>query len=129
MRRINTHKDQLILPFGQKGEMAISHAYRQAGYENRLRIFWVLVTISIVSLVAYMYAINITARNITHRASLEREIADISTGLDALEFEFIELRNNVTLELAYEKGFKEEKSPLFVSRSKAASLSFNSVSR
>ena len=122
MRRINTHKDQLILPFGQRKEMVIS-------YENRLRVFWGLVTISIVSLLAYMYAINITARNIAHRASLEREITLISTGLDALEFEFIELRNNVTLELAYEKGFKEEKSPLFVSRSKAASLSFNSVSR
>ncbi|OHA91712.1 MAG: hypothetical protein A2832_01530 [Candidatus Zambryskibacteria bacterium RIFCSPHIGHO2_01_FULL_44_22b] len=122
MRRINTHKDQLILPFGQRKEMVIS-------YENRLRVFWGLVTISIVSLLAYMYAINITARNIAHRASLEREITLISTGLDALEFEFIELRNNVTLELAYEKGFKEERSPLFVSRSNRAFLSFNSVSR
>ena len=123
MRKLKFNQDQLSLPFDSIRRVGV------ISNENRLRVFWTLVTISMVSLLAYMYAINITARNIAHRASLEREVADISTGLDALEFEFIELRNNVTLELAYEKGFKEEKSPLFVSRSKAASLSFNSVSR
>lgn len=121
--RITRHENQLSLPFGQRRRgVAIS-------YERRQHLFVVLITVSIISILAYIYAINATARNIAERASLEREIAGISTSLDSLEFAYIELRNNVTIELAYAKGFKEEKSPLFVSRSRAASLSFNTANR
>jgi len=120
IRKINTHENQLHLPFSQVRSMAIS-------YDYRVRAFWALVTISMVALCAYIYAINATARNISHRASIEREMRDSSGELDSLEFAYIELRNNVTLELAYEKGFREEKTPLFVSRDKSSALTFNTV--
>lgn len=98
-------------------------------YDNRIRFFWVLVAISILSLFIYIYAINATARNIATRQGLERQIAKISTGLDSLEFAYIELKNNITIEIALQHGFREVSSPLYVSRARAASLTFNTLDR
>ena len=53
----------------------------------------------------------------------------MSAHFDSLEFAYIELRNNVTLELAYQRGFKEAKSPLYISRTRPQALSFNTSSR
>ncbi|KKT14688.1 MAG: hypothetical protein UW76_C0027G0004 [Parcubacteria group bacterium GW2011_GWF2_44_8b] len=50
-------------------------------------------------------------------------------GLDSLEFAFVELKNNITIELAQDYGFKEVKTPLYVSRARPTSLSFNTLSR
>ncbi|MBI1974381.1 MAG: hypothetical protein HYS51_00775 [Candidatus Zambryskibacteria bacterium] len=119
---MNISKDQLVLPFGQGRAMVIS-------YDYRARIFWVLMTVVLASLGVYMYAINATARHIALRQNMERQTAVISTSLDSLEFSYITLRNNVTIDTAYAEGFKEEKSPLFVTRNKAPSLSLNTVSR
>src|SRR3989338_599266 len=76
-------------------------------YDNRVRFFWTLVTISALSLFTYVYAINVTARNIAVRQDLEKQITNISASLDSLEFTYIDLKNNVTMELAYYYGFKE----------------------
>jgi hypothetical protein len=98
-------------------------------YDQRARLFWVLVTISIMSLAIYFYAIHATARHIAQRQGLERQMAQVSTGLDALEFAYIELKNNITIEVAYQYGFREVKNPLYVSRVRPASLSFNTLER
>lgn len=122
-RRTIFNYNQLALPFGERGERAIS-------YDNRVRFFWVLVAISILSLSLYIYAVNATARNIATRQNLEREVAKIATTLDSLEFAYIGLKNDVTIELAYSYGFQEVKSPLYVSRARgASSLSFNTLNR
>ena len=102
-------------------------ALASAGYDDRVHFFWVLVALSILSLCVYIYAINATTRNIAVRQDLERRVASISFNLDSLEFAYIELRNNVTIELAYQHGFREVKSPLYVSRAHRASLSFNTL--
>ena len=98
-------------------------------YHNRVRFFWVLVAISILSLCVYVYAINTIARNIASRQNLERQIVKTGAGLDSLEFAYIELKNSITLELALDYGFREVKSPLYVSRVRPTSLSFNTLSR
>ena len=122
MRRINIHKDQLALPFDTIRTGAIS-------YDYRVHFFWVMMTVSIVALCTYIYAINATARHVAERQALEKHISTISLKLDSLEFAYIELRNNVTLEMAYAQGFKEEKSPLFVSRDTRGSLTYNGTVR
>lgn len=87
------------------------------------------MAVSMLSLFIYIYAVNVTARNIVVRQDLERQMANISVNLNSLEFDYIELKNNVTIELAYDHGFREAKSPLYVSRTRPASLSFNTLSR
>ena len=98
-------------------------------YDQRVRLFWALVAISILSLFVYIYAVNAIARNIVVKQDLEKQIANISNNFNTLEFTYIELRNNVTMELAYQHGFQEVKSPLYVSRAHPQSLSFNTSNR
>ncbi|MDO8590188.1 MAG: hypothetical protein Q7R69_02855 [bacterium] len=105
------------------------HKTKTISYDHRARVFWILVAISILSLFAYIYAIHATARNIATRQNLERQMAKISANLGSLEFDYIELKNNVSLELAYQHGFREAKKPLYVSRTSVTSLSFNTLSR
>ncbi|MDP3763238.1 MAG: hypothetical protein Q8Q92_01095 [bacterium] len=100
-------------------------ALASAGYDHRVRFFWTLTAVSLFALCVYIYAINATARNIALRQDLERQVASVSANLDSLEFAYIELKNNVTIELAYERGFREARSPLYVSRTRQTALSFN----
>jgi len=98
-------------------------------YQDRVRFFWIMSAISILSLFVYIYAINVTTRNAALGQNLERQMGRAGAELDSLEFAYIKLKNNVTLELAYERGFKETKNPLYVSRRPNASLSFNTLNR
>ena len=121
-RRINIHESQLALPFGEGRVMAIS-------YESRTRFFWSLITLSAFSLLAYVYAINATAHHIAVREHLEEKVAHIESELGALEFAYIDLRNNVSIETARELGFKEVREPLYVSRKTDSALTLNTVTR
>lgn len=107
----------------------MNNKIRTISYDPRVYFFWTLVTISVLSLFIYIYAINTTARNIALSQDLERQMANISVNFNSLEFAYIELRNNVTLELAYQHGFQEAQSPLYVSRNSSQSLSFNTLNR
>ncbi len=98
-------------------------------YQDRVRFFWIMSAISILSLFVYIYAINVTTRNAALGQNLERQMGRAGAELDSLEFAYIKLKNNVTLELAYERGFKETKNPLYVSRRPNTSLSFNTLNR
>ena len=122
IQRIHRNENQLALPFGQIRELAIS-------YDTRAKIFFALVTVLAVAFATYIYAINAAARNIASSQAIETEVNNMSRDLDSLEFAYIEMRNNVTIDTAYEKGYKEERSPLFVSRNKSASLTFNTINR
>ena len=121
-RRINTNHNQLPLPFGEGTTRAIS-------FDNRQRLFWFLIGVSVFSLVMYVYAINAAAHHIAVRQDLERQSAEISASLSSLEFTSIELRNAITIDTAREYGFAEVKEPLYVSRGASNSLTLNTVTR
>lgn len=107
----------------------MTNKIKTISYSQKARFFWILVIISILSLFAYIYAINVTARSIALGQNLERQMTRAGADLDSLEFTYIKLKNNVTLELAYERGFKEIKDPLYVSRGRTTALSFNTLNR
>ncbi|MBI2086601.1 MAG: hypothetical protein HYT69_00260 [Candidatus Zambryskibacteria bacterium] len=118
-RRIKINHNQLTLPFGE--------VLASAGYESRERAFWFLISVSLLSLALYTYAINATAHHIAVRENLEREVAGLAAELGTLEFASISLRNAVTMERAIELGFHEVGEPLFVSRTPNISLTLNTV--
>ena len=119
----NINLNQLSLPFSQGRSRAIS-------YDDRVRAFWFLTGACFLSLVVYVYAVNATARNVALRASLEKESTELGAELATLEFQYIDLKGEVTIERAGEYGFQEVKEPLYVSReSSEASLSFNTQNR
>lgn len=101
---------------------------RTISYDQRAKFFWVLVGASFVSLFTYIYAIHSTARNIALRQDLERQSTEVSANLNALEFSYIDLKNDITLELAHNYGFKEAKTPIYISRT-SKTLSFNTIER
>lgn len=121
-RRTYISENQLALPFGERSVRALSH-------ESRQHFFWFLAGISLFSLILYIYAIEATARNVALRANLETRVAEANGQLSSLEFAYIELKNNVSIELAYLYGFEEVKSPLYISRDRANSLTLNTVNR
>ena len=69
----------------------MSNKTRTVSYYNRVRLFWVLAAISVLSLGVYVYAINTIARNIAARQDLERQMIKVSADLDSLEFAYIGL--------------------------------------
>ena len=121
MRRINLHENQLSLPFGEGGVRSLS-------YEHREKLFWYIVGVSVISLFAYIYAINAAAHHIAVRQNLEKEVALMKAELGSLQFTSIALKNGITIEKAYELGFTEVRRPLYVSRdASAGSLTFNTA--
>ena len=119
-RKINLN--QLTLPFGERRTRAIS-------YEDRQRFFWFMAGLSLLSLGVYFYAINATARNIALRANLENRVTEAENSLSGLEFHYIELKNSVSMELAYQYGFQEVQNPLYISRGRENALTLNTVNR
>lgn len=98
-------------------------------HEYRLAIFWTLASVIILSLLAYVYAVNLTARNVALRKNLENQTIELSATLAELEFAYIEKKNTITFESALAYGFKETRKPLYVSRQLSSSLSFNTTNR
>ena len=118
MSRKTFNHNQLSLPFGEKGGRAIS-------YEDKSKAFWLLVSISLLSLSFYVYAVNATAHHIAIRQNLEREVASLTAEIGTLEFASIGLRNAITMEKAAELGFSEVRRPLYVSRTPNTALTLN----
>jgi len=98
-------------------------------YDQRFRIFWSLIIILSACLLVYVVALNYTVRNTIVRQNLERQTVDLSARVGELEFSYIALKNKVSLSLAYERGFKEVISPVYIPRSTSRALSMNTVNR
>lgn len=96
-------------------------------FDTRVRVFWTLAFMAALSLVMYVYGVNATVRNTVARQNLEAEAANISTHLGEMEFAYIGLKNRVSLEIAYERGYQNVASPTFISKNSSRSLSFNNA--
>jgi len=94
-------------------------------YDRRIKIFWALFSISLISIALYIFAINSTVRYTVTRQHLERELVRLNSDNGALEFEYLELKNSITKELAYTKGYKEVTEPVYASRGRASTLTLN----
>lgn len=95
-------------------------------FDNRVRIFWTLVSVCFVSSILYIYAVSTTVSNTVSRQSLEREVATYAARIGEMEFTYIGQKNAVTLATAYEHGFQDVSHPVYVSRTTSASaLSVN----
>ncbi len=110
--------NQLSLPFNEVRAQALS-------YENRAKTFWVLSAICLCSFISYIYAVNATARYVAQRSALEQEAADLHADLATLEFQYIAMTSDITLETAAQYGFTEVREPLYVAKDGAPALSFN----
>lgn len=79
-------------------------------------MFLTSVTISVLSLIVYVYAINQTVRNIVMRQKIQSELSVLTSNIGEMEFKYISLQNSIGLNKAYAMGFKDISSNTFVSR-------------
>lgn len=80
-------------------------------------IFWGMTACLILCVSMYMYFVNKTVWNVVARQDAESQIIAINSDLSATEFEYINNKANVTVELAQSLGFKvADKQTLFVTR-------------
>ena len=94
-------------------------------YDMRARAFWILAFIFCACLIVYVWAIRATISNTISRANLESTTSNLSAQVGEMEFTFIGLENNVSLQLAYDRGFQNVVTPIYISRSASHSLSMN----
>lgn len=90
-------------------------------------LFYVCAALLAIIFVIYVYLINATVMNVVAREDSEKEIAALSTSLGEMEFKYISLKNGVTLDLAYQKGFGTTAATEFLARENSAPsvLSYN----
>jgi len=74
----------------------------------------------------YAYFVNQTIINVVAREKIEKDIADVSGEIGDTEFDYMTLRNNLTLDVAYAKGFKDTEVTAFVSPGKSLPITYNS---
>jgi hypothetical protein len=94
-------------------------------FDNRVRIFWVLVAVCFASTILYIYAVTTTVSNTVSRATLETQVSTMAARIGELEFTYIGMKNSVTLETAYAHGFKDVSSPTYIARADGPALSVN----
>jgi hypothetical protein len=102
---------------------------RTISHDSRARIFWTLISIFCICLVTYVYAVRATINNTVTRASLESASANLVAQVGDMEFDLIGMQNNVSLQLAYARGFQDVNQPTYISRSASHSLSMNVTSK
>ena len=94
-------------------------------YDTRHRAFWFLAITSAILIVVYIGAVEMTVHNTVARQTLQKQSVALATVVSEMEFQDIALKNNVSLNLAYEHGFKDVTAPVYISRAAATSLSMN----
>jgi len=92
------------------------------------KIFWSLFSISAIFIIFYGYFLNSAMMNAVSRQNMEKEITILSSNVNTMEFQYLNLKNSVTLDLAKTKGFVAVSSDKFAvidSAQKNLSLSIN----
>lgn len=88
-------------------------------------LVWLLST-SIVSMaILYMFLVNGAVFNVVAREDLENQLATVNARVSELEFEYIGLRNSITIQYAYDRGFQDVTNATFAERTPGSNLSLN----
>ena len=78
--------------------------------------FWTLLGVLFLCAGLYMYFINATVHNVIAHQNLENQSSQLTLVIGNEEFQYINARNSVNLELAYSLGFKDAKVKSYISR-------------
>jgi uncharacterized membrane protein len=97
-------------------------------HTNRV-LFYVLIAISIISTVVYIYGISRAVHNVAERQSLKKQLSTLTVQVSDLEFQYLSLKNNVDMNLALSLGFEQTDEAHFVSRVGSASYAGKEVAR
>jgi len=103
----------------------MSYSTKTISYEVRSYVFWAIASLIVCFAASYIFAINSAIRNTALRQNLETEVAALTAKQSSLEFAYIEQKNKINIDLAYEQGFKEVSNPVYVSLTSGNSFTYN----
>ncbi len=92
------------------------------------KIFWSLFSVFVFFVASYGFLLNSAMMNAVSKQNMERQISSLSSDVNSLEFQYLNLKNSITLELAQSKGFilvPSDKFAVIDSAQKNLSLSIN----
>lgn len=92
------------------------------------KIFRVLFSSFIILIISYGFLLNSTMMNAVSKQSMEKEMVSLGSEVNSLEFQYLNIKNNITLQMALSKGFVSVLSDKFAvidSTQKKISLSIN----
>ena len=69
------------------------------------RIFWTLFSTFILLLVSYGVFVNNAIMNAVGEQRLDKDIVTLNSDVNTMEFQYLSMKNNITLDLAISKGF------------------------
>ncbi len=106
----------------------IAHAIQKniefiESYEKQ--IFWAVFSLLISLTLTYGFLVNKTISNAISKERMDSEIATLNTNVNTLEFQYLSLKDSITMNLALSKGFVETKEANFAALSPTKSLSLS----
>ena len=84
-------------------------------------LFWTLLGTFFLCVGLYFYFINATVRSTVALEGLETRASQLSLAIGSEEFQYINSRNSITIELASSLGFREVNAKNYVSRNPSSS--------
>lgn len=80
-------------------------------------LFWSMISVLVLMVGLYAYMVNQTVWNAFGRDNAEEQIVALNSKLADLEFEYIKLSNEISMEKAISLGFKSaDKNTIFATR-------------
>ena len=92
------------------------------------RIFWTLFSVFVFFLVSYGALVSNAMTNAVSTQNMQKEMTSLSSDVNSSEFQYLNLKNSITLDLALSKGFVSvsgDKFAVISSVPKTLSLSIN----
>jgi hypothetical protein len=91
------------------------------------QIFWSLFSVFFVLLFTYGYLVNSTILNAVSKQKMQSEMVLLNSNLNTLEFQYLNLKNKITMDYATSLGFVAISYDKFasISSSDSKSLSIN----
>ncbi len=77
--------------------------------DGEKKIFWILLSLSMLFIVSYGFLINRTIMNAVYKNSYEKQLSSLNDDVNDLDNKYIDLKKNITLDLALSKGFENVK--------------------
>jgi hypothetical protein len=68
-------------------------------------IFWIFFSVFIFLLVSYGFMVNKTIVNAVSKQKTEKDIIVLNSEVNSIESKYLDLKNNITIDLALSKGF------------------------
>ena len=69
------------------------------------KIFWTLFSVFVFFLIAYGVLVNKAIMNAVAQQNLQQDLASLNSNVDGLDFQYLNMENNITIDTATADGF------------------------